>query len=72
MVTKTKHPISEIKSNWQPKWFVKDEHDCHCGITLDDHCFVVLRQDWDGNWTPSNHITNAVVMFLGELANNNH
>lgn len=72
---KVKHPNDlgcPVKAIWEPQWLVDIGHDCQCGITIDDHCFVVLCQDWDGNWIPSKHIPNAVAKFLGELANNKH
>ena len=68
MVTETEQTIAGTKPNWQPEWLVEDKHGCQCGITVDDHCYVVLCQDWGGNWNPSNHIPPHVAVYLGRLS----
>ena len=69
MVTEAEKTITDVKPNWQPQWLVKDKHGCECGITIDDHCYVVLCRDWEGNWKPSKHIPITVAEFLGKLVN---
>jgi hypothetical protein len=59
----------EVRHNWQPQWLVDIGHGCQCGIMVDDHCYIVLCQDWEGNWTPSKHIPINVAKFLGKIAN---
>ncbi len=59
--------LSDTKPNWQPEWLIEDKHGCQCGIMMDDRCYVVLCQDWNGNWIPPSHIPINVAKFLGEL-----
>lgn len=68
MVTQREQTIADAKTNWQPKWLVDIGNGCQCGVTIDDHCYVVLSQDWDGNWQSSKHIPLIVAKFLGKLA----
>lgn len=57
-----------IKS-WQPQWLVDIGQDCQCGIKIDDHCFVVLTQNYlSGSWAPTEWIPPQVAKRLGELA----
>lgn len=42
MMTQTEQSIADAKPNWKPKWLVDIGHECQCGITIDDHCYVVL------------------------------
>ncbi len=60
---------NSIRSNWRPDWLVDIGHDCQCGITFDDHCYVALSQGWDDKWKPTKHIPPIVAKFLCELAN---
>lgn len=60
--------ISDPKLNWQPQWLVDIGHGCQCGITIDDHCFVVLVQNCVGGWIPTEWIPPKVAYRLGELA----
>ena len=53
---------------WKPRWLVDVGQGCSVGITTDDGCFVVLCQDWYGNWRLSKHIPPTVAQFLGGLA----
>ena len=39
---------------WQPKWTVKTPGGGEVGVTIDDHCFMVLSADEGGNGTPLN------------------
>jgi len=55
-------------SNWRPQWLVDIGHDCQCGITVDDHCFVVLTADVKGQWHSVKHIPHAVAQRIGQLA----
>ncbi len=55
-------------SNWQPKWVITIQAGCEMGITTDDHCFVVLSPDEQGQWQSVKHIPKAVALRLGELA----
>ena len=59
---------TDVKPNWQPMWLVDTGHDCKCGITIDDHCFVVLTADVIGQWHPVKHIPHAVAQRIGQLA----
>ena len=61
--------ISDMKPNWQPEWLVEDKHGCNLGITIDDHCFIVLSPDTEGQWHPIKHIPNTVARRIGQLAN---
>ena len=65
----TTQNISDVKSNWQPQWLVEDEHGCKLGICIDDHCFVVLSPDTEGQWHPIKHIPDMVAQRIGQLAN---
>lgn len=56
------------KVTWRPEELIDVGHGCQVGITTDDHCFLVLVQDWYGNWKPSKWIPIAAARRLGELA----
>jgi hypothetical protein len=53
---------------WTPRWLVECGKDSEVGITIDDHCFVVLAKDWNDNWGPATHIPWQAAVKLGELA----
>ncbi len=67
MVTKTSYPKSEIKSNWQPKWTVKTSGGSEVGVTIDDHCSVVLSAGDGGQWHSIKHIPREVAQLIGQL-----
>lgn len=54
--------------HWVPRWLVDCGKRCEVGITIDDHCFVVLAKDWSGKWGPTSHIPPVVAQRLSELA----
>lgn len=55
---------------WQPQEIVDIGNGCQCGITTDDHCYIVLTKNIVGSWTPSRWIPPKVAKRLGELAAN--
>lgn len=68
-------PVDEIDMSqcptgpvWIPRWLVDCGKGCEVGITIDDHCFVVLVKDWHGNWRPARHIPREVAERLAELS----
>lgn len=36
-----KEQSSQALASWHPQWLVDTGYDCQCGITIDDHCYVV-------------------------------
>lgn len=65
----------DIVSNWQPKWEVDVGHDCKVGVTIDDHCFVVLvpgfemkggEIEYTGEWKPTPWIPMAAARLVAE------
>jgi len=60
--------VCEKPVMWQPKELVDVGHGCQCGITIDDGCYMVLIQNWDGLWKPTSWIPKEVAQRLGELA----
>jgi hypothetical protein len=59
----------EVISNWQPKWVIATQVGSEMGVTIDDHCFVVLSPNGQGQWQSVKHIPKRVALRLGELAN---
>ena len=61
--------------NWQPKWEVDVGADCKVGVTIDDHCFVVLvpgfkivddKIEFTGTWKPTPWIPVAAARLIAE------
>lgn len=52
-------------AGWQPDELL----DIHLGVTMDDHCVVVLVDNGNGRWTPTTHLPQsaraALVAYLG-------
>ena len=67
-------PIDEIDSGlnpavvWTPKWLVDCGKGCEVGITIDDHCFVVLAKNWADQWMPTTHIPWEAAGTIGDLS----
>ena len=61
-------PTNAPVSNWQPRWKVTDSRGDDVGITVDDHCFVVLVQN-EGRWKPSAWIPAGAAKLIGILSN---
>ena len=40
---------------------------CQLGVTLDDHCFVVLYPQENGRWKPGTHIPEPIARFLSSV-----
>ncbi len=66
-------PVDEIDLStqahvpeWVPRWLV-DAGGVDVGITIDDHCFVVLAMTEHG-WRPTSWFPWQVARRLGELA----
>jgi len=55
--------------NWQPDELVDVGDDCQCGITTDDHCYVVMLPKDNGSWEPTPWIPKRIAERLGQLAN---
>ena len=49
---------------WQPQETVDIGNGCQCGISTDDHCYVVLTRNIVGGWTPSEWIPPKVAKRL--------
>lgn len=69
-------PVDEIDMSqypasvtWIPRWLVDCGKGCEVGITIDDHCFVVLAKSSSGQWGPATHIPWQAVDKLGKLFN---
>ena len=64
-------PICQYhESEWKPKRIVTTCGGSEVGITIDDHCFVVLSTDGKGQWNPSNHIPSVAAKLIGQLNDN--
>ena len=57
----------EQASSWIPEWFVDVGHGCTLGVTIDDHCFVVLYPDESGQWSPGTRIPEPVARFISSI-----
>ena len=64
-----------VVSNWQPKWEVDVGAGCKVGVTIDDHCFVVLvpsfkmkgdEVEYTGEWKPTPWIPMAAARLIAE------
>jgi hypothetical protein len=53
---------------WTPKWIVDCGKDCEVGLTVDDHCFLVLIKGDSGEWQPCKHIPREAAKKMWELA----
>lgn len=67
MVMQAQEDIVDVKPNWQPEWLVNVGDSCKCGITIDDHCFVVLSPTETGQWQPVKHIPKQAARQIGKL-----
>jgi hypothetical protein len=67
-------PVDELSESaacgpqWVPQWIVPVGKDSEVGITVDDHCFVVLVKHWSGRWVPTSHVPSEAAAKLGDLA----
>ena len=68
-------PVDEIDATtnavvdaWMPRWVIEYGKNDVAGITIDDHCVVVLVKNWLGEWTPATHIPREVALRLPEFA----
>ena len=55
---------------WMPKWIVKMKPN-NIGITIDDHCYLVLVRKEGGQWMPTKWIPKEAVIFIAELIKTN-
>jgi hypothetical protein len=55
-------------SRWQPHWVFTAAVGYTVGLTVDDHCFVVLVADQNDQWRPAYHIPQLVAEEIGRLA----
>ena len=60
MATEVELNIAQVRSNWQPDCLVDLGHGCQCGITTDDHCFVVLVES--NGWTPTELVQSESIL----------
>jgi len=61
-------PVAD--SRWRPKWVEKTRAGSKVGVTVDDHCFVVLSYDPENDlWHPCKHIPQEVAMLIRRLVN---
>ena len=68
-------PVDEIDlsqrpgvAEWIPRWLIACGKGGEVGITIDDHCLVVLAKTWAGQWKPTSHIPWQAAVKVGELA----
>ena len=57
---------------WVPEWVLVDKHGCRVGLTVDDHCYVVLLPDEEGrrklvSWIPPIAVEKIVELGLEPL-----
>ena len=61
------NPTGQAAVNWVPRWVVVCG-DWEFGVTVDDHCFLVLVKSEHGQWLPTKWIPWQAARKLGELA----
>ena len=71
MIETTGDPV--VKSSWKPRWRVDVGSGCEAGLTVDDHCYVVLLPSYTTSsaepfeWRPTSWIPKAVALKMAEL-----
>jgi len=54
-------------TRWHPKWIVTAQAGYDLGLIVDDHCFVALVPDQNGQWRPAYHIPQLIAEEIGRL-----
>jgi hypothetical protein len=61
------------KAQWEPRWRVDVGSGCEVGLTVDDHCYVVLLPHYStessepAGWRPGKWIPRAAALKIAEL-----
>ena len=61
------------ESVWEPQWRVDVGNGCEVGLTVDDHCYVVLLPSYATDssepqgWKPGKWIPKAAALKIAEL-----
>ncbi len=58
---------SPAASRWKPEWTVPLKGGGEIGVRRDDHCFVVMVPDANGEWQLTKHIPQPAATLICSL-----